>query len=112
MSGRTAIIAIFLALTLSIGSTSFSRAMSPDGTIHPIDPTGPRAEAGAAPSDAGDVTFFLPDIAGEFAPVFRNILNARFLDAPDFGPPVPDPNALAIFGIGLIALGFLRRLIA
>lgn len=38
-------------------------------------------------------------------------LRSFVIDLTDIGPLVPDPGGLAVFGIGLILLGFLRRTI-
>lgn len=141
VSGRTVIASAFLALTLIIGfsqpASVASTATSPGWIIPQVEPLSWRTEAGAtAPTDDANAdrplierapspidepshdalassgrVFDLFDVHGDLGRV-RNILKSRLIDVPDFGQAVPDPNVLAIFGLGLLALGFIRRLIA
>lgn len=66
-------------------------------TIHP-------SESGPSVPPVVD----LLDFSG-FEPYVRSLLPVRLPDIAEFGPLVPDPAPLAVFGIVLIAIGFLRR---
>lgn len=140
VSGRTVIASVFLFLTLTIGFPSpvamASPALSPgwmtsqaernDGRVQigiytPEDRFDGRSSGESAPAGTNDPSqdtvmsgsgaFDLFDVHGDLDRV-RGILKSRLIDVPDFGQAVPDPNVLAIFGLGLLALGFIRRLIA
>lgn len=140
VSGRTVIASVFLFLTLTIGFPSpavmASPALSPGwiasqaeqndwrvatGIYTPADTFagGSPSEHSPSPTDdpsqeapaSGSGAFDLFDVRGDLDRV-RGILKSRLIDVPDFGQAVPDPNVLAIFGLGLLALGFIRRLIA
>jgi len=104
------LITTFILLAIAVPTRSSAVATDPtanaDAAVMAVDRTPP-------PLRAIDATLVAPIVepfdSGGLQPYVGGLLPARLRDIAEFGPMVPDPAPLAVFGAILVLIGVSRR---